>query len=121
MKYEHKLEKIRMCPIEYGLEVFGGICVISSQASMRYSEIKRELTGITDAVLAAMLKEMLADGLVERRQYNEIPPRVEYLLSDKGHSVLPLLQSICAWSRAHAGEELDSRLPSCTACQHLRC
>ena len=89
-----------MCPLEYGLEIFGGkwksriICVLYSHNTLRYNQLKKELTTISDAVLAEMLKELINDGLVERIQYNEIPPRVEYNLSEKGLSVLPILASV---------------------------
>lgn len=125
MKYEPKTEKEIMCPIEYGLDIFGGkwkariICVISVNGVMRYNEIRRELSNITDAVLAAMLKEMAADGLVNRKQYNEIPPRVEYALTEKGKSVLPILQSICHWSRQQTKDELDRKLPPCKTCEQM--
>ncbi len=125
MKYEYKLEKEIMCPIEYGLGIFGGkwksriICVLSAKSSMRYTEIKKELSNITDAVLAAMLKEMLTDGIIERIQYNEIPLRVEYSLTEKGKSVLPILQGICAWSRKNTEEDLDKKLPACQSCPQL--
>ncbi len=65
---------------------------------MRYNEIRKELGNIIDAVLAAMLKELIADELISREQYNEIPPKVEYALTEEGKSVLPILQSICHWS-----------------------
>lgn len=122
MKYEPKIEKEMMCPLEYGLDLFGGkwksriICVISANPVMRYNEIRKELSNITDAVLAAMLKDLIKDELISRKQYNEIPPRVEYTLTEKGKSVLPILQSICHWSRQHAKEELDKKLPLCKNC-----
>ena len=50
---------------------------------------------------------VIDDGLVERRSYNEIPPRVEYSLTERGRSVLPILQSICQWSGASMAEEAD--------------
>ena len=105
MKYKRKLEKEIRCPLEWGVEVFGGklksriICVLYSHKTLRYSQLRQELTNISDAVLADMLKELISDGMVERIQYNEIPPRVEYLLTEKGKSVLPILQSICDWSK----------------------
>ena len=117
MKYEPKIEKEIMCPIEYGLDMFGGkwksriLCVLSAGEATRYSAIKRELADITDAVLAAMLKELAEDRLVSRRQYDEIPPRVEYALTERGASVLPILQSICGWSRLQTADELDKKLP----------
>ena len=98
--YKPKLEKEILCPIEYGLDIFGGkwksriICVLAANGILRYNGIRKELNNITDAVLAAMLKEMIADGMISRKSYNEIPPRVEYTLTDKGESVLPILQSI---------------------------
>ena len=64
---------------------------------LRYSEIRREMGNITDAVLAAILKGLIGNGIVERRSYDEIPPRVEYSLTEKGASVVPILQSICRW------------------------
>ncbi len=125
MKYEPKIEKEIMCPIEYGLDIFGGkwksriLCVLSSQEVMRYSAVRKELDNITDAVLAAMLKEMIADELINRKQYNEIPPKVEYSLAAKGRSVLPILQSICHWSRQQTRDELDRKLPPCKTCAQL--
>lgn len=125
MKYEPKIEKEIMCPIEYGLDMFGGkwksriLCVLSAGEATRYSAIKRELADITDAVLAAMLKELAEDRLVSRRQYDEIPPRVEYALTERGASVLPILQSICGWSRLQTADELDKKLPPCKTCSQL--
>ena len=63
MKYELKRGKEIMCPLEYGIDIFGGkwksriICVLSTKEVMRYNEIRKELGNITDGVLAAMLKE----------------------------------------------------------------
>ena len=114
-----------MCPIEYGLDIFGGkwksriICVLSAADVMRYNEIRNELGNITDAVLAAMLKELIADSLISRKQYNQIPPKVEYALTDKGRSVLPILQSICHWSRQQTEDQLDRKLPPCKTCSQL--
>jgi DNA-binding HxlR family transcriptional regulator len=125
MKYEPKLEKEFMCPIEHGLDIFGGkwksriICVLSSKDFMRYNEVRKELGNITDAVLASMLKELLADDIITRMQYNEIPPKVEYSLTDKGKSVLPILQSICQWSRENTEEDLDKKLAPCIQCPQL--
>lgn len=56
------------------------------------------MTNISDAVLSSSLKELMADDLVARRSYDEIPPRVEYSLTPKGLSVIPILQSICRWA-----------------------
>ena len=92
-----KTEKEIRCPLEYGLSVFGGkwksriICVLNEKGTLRHSALRGEMLNITDAVLAAALKELIADELVERHSYNEIPPRVEYCLSEKGKTVVPIL------------------------------
>lgn len=123
MKYEPKIEKKFLCPLEYGLDIFGGkwksriICVLSAQSIMRYNEIRKELSNITDAVLASILKELTADELITRTQYNEIPPKVEYSLTEKGKSILPILQSICRWSRNQTKDELNKKLPPCKTCE----
>lgn len=89
--YRPKLEKDIRCPLEYGLEIFGGkwksriICVLAEKKTLRYSLLRREMSNITDAVLAAALKQLVADEIVVREQFNEIPPHVEYRLTDKGH------------------------------------
>lgn len=122
--YQHKTEKDIRCPLEYGLEVFGGkwksriICVLATKEVLRYSELRKQMVNITDAVLAATLKELISDEIIERKQYNEIPPRVEYTLTEKGKSAVPILQSICHWSGAYHKNENDNALPQCKKCDY---
>ena len=100
-KYKKKLEDDIRCPLEYGLTIFGGkwksriICVLSARGKLRYSEIRKEMYNIADAVLASTLKDLIEDGIIDRKSYDEIPPKVEYSLTEKGRSVVPILQSIC--------------------------
>lgn len=109
--YRAKVEKDIRCPLEYGLEMFGGkwksriLCVLAKRKVMRYSALRKEMGNITDAVLSANLKELIADDMVQRRQYDEIPPKVEYSLTEKGESVLPILVSISEWSGAYFKDE----------------
>lgn len=123
--YQHKLDKDIRCPLEYGLEVFGGkwksrvICVLAEKHVLRYSEIRREMANITDAVLAATLKELIADDIIHRKSYDEIPPRVEYSLTDKGISVVPILQSICRWSGSYHKEDNENTLLQCQRCDYI--
>ncbi len=122
--YQHKLEKDIRCPLEYGLKVFGGkwksriICVLAETGTLRYSTLRKEMSNITDAVLAATLKELIADDIVDRRQYDEIPPRVEYALTEKGMSVVPILRSICKWSGAYHREDNEHTLSQCQKCDY---
>lgn len=122
--YQAKLEKDIRCPLEYGLTVFGGkwrsriICVLAEKGTLRYSSLRKEMTNITDAVLASTLKELIADDIVKREQFNEIPPRVEYCLTEKGHSVVPILQTICMWSGAYHKEDNENALSQCQKCDY---
>lgn len=124
MAYQRKLEKDIRCPLEYGMEIFGGkwnsriICVLSTLGTMRYSEIRREMGNITDAVLASTLKELISNGIVNRKSYDEIPPRVEYSLTEKGQSVVPILQSICQWAGLFYKEDNDQPMIQCKKCDH---
>ncbi len=120
--YKPKLDKDIRCPLEYGLDIFGGkwdsriICVLAAKETLRYSELRRELTDITDAVLAASLKSLIKNEIVNRRSYDGVPPKVEYSLTEKGASVVPILQSICIWAGAYHKEGTESALPQCWKC-----
>ncbi len=120
--YQKKLKEDIRCPLEYGLEVFGGkwnsrvICVLAELGTLRYSELRREMTNITDTVLAATLKSLISHDMVERRSFDEIPPRVEYSLTEKGRSVLPILQSICQWAGAFHRDPNAQPMKQCEKC-----
>lgn len=122
--YQKKLEKDIRCPLEYGLSVFGGkwksriVCVLAAKETLRYSELRREMANITDAVLATTLKELISDQIIERKSYDEIPPRVEYSLTEKGKSVVPILQSICRWSGVFYKEDVGEPMSQCQRCDY---
>lgn len=122
--YQKKLEKDIRCPLEYGLSVFGGkwksriVCVLAAKETLWYSELRREMANITDAVLATTLKELISDQIIERKSYDEIPPRVEYSLTEKGKSVVPILQSICRWSGIFYKEETEEPMSQCQRCDY---
>lgn len=117
--YKPKLDKDIRCPLEYGLDVFGGkwnsriICVLAAKGTLRYSGLRSEHTNITDAVLGASLKALMKNEMISRQSYDEIPPRVEYSLTEKGRSVVPILQSICQWSGAYHKEDPENTLLHC--------
>ena len=122
--YKKKLEPDIRCPLEYGLDMFGGkwnsriICVLNAKGVLRYSELRTEMGNITDAVLASALKDLIANDIVVRKSYDEIPPKVEYSLSDKGYSVVPILQSICKWSGIFYKEDNSNTMIQCKKCDH---
>lgn len=122
--YTKKLEDDIRCPLEYGLEIFGGkwdsrvICVLAEKKTLRYSELRKEMTNITDAVLASTLKKLMADEIISRKSFDEIPPRVEYSLTEKGLSVVPILQSICHWAGVYHKEDNQNTLKQCQKCDY---
>lgn len=117
--YVHKMERNIYCPTEYGVNIFGGkwkpriLCLLNIRGVMRYKEIKELTPGITDNVLANTMKDLIAAQLVERKQYNEVPLRVEYSLTDTGRSLIPVLQSICQWRVKAYGEEVAGTVKTC--------
>ena len=122
--YQRKMEKDIRCPLEYGLEIFGGkwnsriICVLAEKGQLRYSALRKEMGNITDTVLSTTLKELLANEMIARMSYDEIPPRVEYSLTDKGLSVVPILQSICRWAGAFHKDGGEATLVQCQKCDY---
>lgn len=123
--YQKKMQEDIRCPLEYGLDVFGGkwksriICVLAAKEKLRYSEIRKEMCNITDAVLSSTLKELIADKIVIRKSYDEIPPKVEYSLTEKGKSVVPILQNICKWSGIFYKKDSAHTMTQCQKCDHL--
>lgn len=69
--------------------------------AMRFNELKRRIGTISFRSLSLTLKEMEADGLVIRTEYPQVPPKVEYSLSDKGKSLIPILDDMCEWGVRH--------------------
>ena len=94
--------------------------ILNHKGTMRYGDIRKELVNLTDTVLSGALKELVDDGMVTRVQYDEIPPKVEYSLSEKGRSVVPILQSICEWSSIVHRIDEDHVLTQCQTCDYLR-
>lgn len=91
------------CGMAYTVSVLSGRWKLSilgfllDNQRLRYSELKRKMTGISERMLITQLKELEADGLIERISYPEVPPRVEYKLSDKGKSLESILVQMAEW------------------------
>ena len=67
---------------------------------VRYNELKRFIGTISHKTLSLSLKELEADGLVSRKEYPQIPPKVEYSLSKRGQSLIPILDALCEWANS---------------------
>ena len=70
---------------------------LAEYSVLRYNELKRRLGTISHKTLSLSLKELEADGLVQREEYPQIPPKVEYSLSERGRSLIPILDAMCIW------------------------
>ena len=68
---------------------------------VRYNEMKRYLKTVSHKTLSLSLKELERDGLIIRKEYPQIPPKVEYSLSDKGKSLMKILDELCTWGEEH--------------------
>lgn len=91
------------CPLTFALNLIGGkwrlpiIWALNKNGTMRYNQLKRSIYGITNMMLTQSLKELETDGIINRRQYMEIPPRVEYSLTDNGEKLIPALKALADW------------------------
>lgn len=91
------------CPLTFALNLIGGkwrlpiIWALSKNGTMRYNELQRSIDGITNMMLTQSLKELELCGIVNRKQFAEIPPRVEYSLTDNGEELIPALKALATW------------------------
>ncbi|MEI6891295.1 MAG: helix-turn-helix domain-containing protein [Pontiella sp.] len=100
--------KAYRCPVEITIGIVGGKwkCLILwhlHQNTMRFKELERIVVGVSPKMLSQQLNEMECDGLLTKKIYAEVPPRVEYKLTDRGESLFPVLQQMHGW----ALEQLD--------------
>ncbi len=101
------------CPILWAMNVIGQkwklpiLWYIRDKGVIRYNELRRKVVGITPTMLSKCLTELEESGLVHREQYMEIPPRVEYSLTEKGRTLLPALDELYHWAdtQMHAAQE----------------
>ena len=99
------MERVYRCVDIYALEVIGGkwrlpiIWTLSLKGSLRYNQLKRHLCGITNIMLTRCLQGLEAFGLITRTEYDEVPPHVEYALTEKCEELLPALEIINHWGR----------------------
>ncbi|WP_234121753.1 winged helix-turn-helix transcriptional regulator [Clostridium hydrogenum] len=98
-----ELENDDECPVKCTLDIIGGrwklriLLQLLKKDIVRFNELKRGISEITNTMLSSSLHELENDRLVKRVQYNEMPVRVEYSLTDYGKSLLPLFYEIAVW------------------------
>jgi DNA-binding HxlR family transcriptional regulator len=95
------------CPVTATMKVLGGkwkpilINAIYHTAPARFGELKRSVVGITPSMLTQQLRELEADGLIRRKIYAEIPPKVEYTLTEFGLTLSPIMLSMAKWGEEY--------------------
>lgn len=112
-----------LCPVRYFMDVVGGkwkiaiLCILADGKPHRYNHIRRRLGDVTNTMLAKSLQELTEESIVTREQYPEIPPRVEYTLTEKGLSLIPIIVNMAKWGVEQSGESKDKIY--CATCQAI--
>ncbi|GIO59959.1 MULTISPECIES: winged helix-turn-helix transcriptional regulator [Paenibacillus] len=106
-------EEVNVAPFSYAISLIHGkwkmhiLFWLWKRESLRYGELKRSLGSITHKMLSSQLKELEADNLLVRTEYPQVPPKVEYALSPKGLTLMPVLEVLCTWGKEHSAASND--------------
>lgn len=107
-EFEKKIRSVTDTPFGYTLSMIGGkwrlvlLYWLVEAQPVRFNELQRKIGTITYKALSRELKEMEADGLVQRKEYPQVPPKVEYSLTEKGASLYPIMEQMCQWGTEHS-------------------
>lgn len=96
------------CTVEATLDVIGGkwkplILWHLGDGVLRFSELQKGLPGVNAKMLTKQLRELEEDGVIRRTVYPEVPPRVEYTITEFGKTLIPILQALCTWGAQYLG------------------
>ena len=106
-----KNEREEDCPIRRVLKVLSGqwrpqiIYTLYKHPACRFGQLQKAMPRVTNAMLTATLRDLERIGIVERRQFTEMPPHVEYSLTDKGCALLPIFYEMTVWGEKYLGDE----------------
>jgi len=110
---EGDINKVAQCPVTATLQVIGGkwkilIVFLISRGINRFGKMSMMLKNISKQMLTTQLRELENDGIIERKVYAEIPPRVEYFLTEKGKSLLPITMLMADWGEKYAVKGVEA-------------
>lgn len=116
MKKEYENNSImEICPIRNVVARFGDkwsllvLHIINLEEKIRFNELGRKIPDISTRVLSNTLKTLEADGLIDRKVYAQVPPKVEYSLTDTGKSLMPLIAQLAEWAQVNMKKVLAHR------------
>lgn len=104
---EEKNTIIEICPVRNVIARFGNkwallvILILSENKVLRFSELKKMIPDVSSRMLSSTLRTLEADGLVSRKVYPEVPPKVEYSLTETGLSLIPFIVQLTEWAQKH--------------------
>lgn len=106
MKVQTTVKELPACPVETTLTLIGDkwkVLILRDllPGTKRFGELKKSIGGVSQKVLTAQLRDMEENGLVNRKVYAEVPPKVEYSLTDLGHSLKPILDALWNWGEEY--------------------
>nr|WP_309495477.1 helix-turn-helix domain-containing protein [Mechercharimyces sp. CAU 1602] len=102
------------CPVEVTINVIGGkwksiILYHLLKETRRFNELRRLIPGITQRMLTLQLRELERDGIIDRKVYKQVPPKVEYSITRFGYTLAPIIQQMMEWGREHSTTLLQAR------------
>ncbi|WP_425577297.1 winged helix-turn-helix transcriptional regulator [Streptomyces enissocaesilis] len=104
-----------VCGIDAGMDVVGGkwkaliLWALDHEGTLRFGQLKRQVPGVSEKMLIQQLRELEADGIVHREVYREVPPRVEYSLTEMGEGLNEALGPLGAWATRHMDQILAAK------------
>lgn len=116
MAIQNRDNKQVSCSVESTLKVIGGqwkVLILKElfEGVKRFNELQRALKGVTHKMLAQQLRELEQDGIVQRKVYAEVPPKVEYSLTNLGETLQPIIQAMHEWGIYYASVVNKTNLP----------
>lgn len=115
------MERIQVtCEIEVTLKMIGGKCkplilnCLVREGTQRFSQLMRGITQVSQRTLTNQLRELEGDGLIRRTVYPEVPPHVEYTITNKGRSLETILDLLCKWGEKNIDDCFEMTNPQCS-------